>query len=203
MLQPYDKFIRSALGFSRPGVLAAFIVSPSFTPPWMLSLNRGPRERYLLRVTRLNKDVWAAMMKRMSEVHGGSFEMSPVNQSNALADISVEATSSERAVDKQTGKLFLELWRALIARVQVVNSDVATFDGVRYYFWVNGNAGTTVSPRYGSVLGRVRVLADRLAQVVESPRADDLSDLAEIREGMRIALTRTLEKEACVRAYRP
>ncbi|HET9953131.1 MAG TPA: hypothetical protein VFQ61_01435 [Polyangiaceae bacterium] len=174
-------------------------MKPSFGAPWALTLRPGGRGAFSLRVTRLSRDVWAAMMKRMSELQGLTVNLSAHHQRRALADVSVQVATAERHIDPATANLLSMLWRALIARSQVVETEVVTVDGTGYSIMVGGRTGSTQSPVYGSILERTTYAAERLAHFVESPEADDESDLVFVREELKEALARTRAQEPCVR----
>jgi len=186
------------------GAIVAMIVHPALSQPWTLSLHRQLDRQDLLRVTRLQQDVWGAMLVRMQELQGcSSVSLAREHQEAALSQLVVTRTIAERSVDRDTAKLLETLWKSLLARVQIVHSDVAIFDGESYYFWNKGAAGTTSNPPYRSVLERVTFAAKWLSHLVETPAPNEADELAYIREQMTEALARARQKEPCVRQYRP
>jgi hypothetical protein len=198
-LEPYDDFVLRSLGIADSTGIIALVITPSFRPPWALLLVRGRGARPVLRVTRLSHDVWASMLSPMSELQGPSVYLGEAEQRRALADISVDAATVERPIDRATASLFVALWQALTSRTQVVESDVMTLDGTGYTFFAGGRTGTIASPDYGSVLERSTYIAERLGRFVEYPSADDLSDLVYVREELKEALARTRDREPCLR----
>jgi hypothetical protein len=167
----------------------------------MLSLHRG-LGGVLLRVTRLEQDVWLAMIKQMQELQGPTISLARERQEEALSKLHTTTRTVERSVDLDTARLFETLAKALLARAQVVRSDVATFDGVGYYLWSQGIAGTIANPPFRSVLQRVAFVADWLGRLVENPAADEGEDLEFIRREMVDVLARTRRKEPCLSLYR-
>jgi hypothetical protein len=138
----------------------------------------------------------------MQDQQGSSVSLAEHLQERALANLSVNATIAERAIDPHTAQLFAALWKALIRRAQVVYSDGAKADGVGYYLWQGGAAGTTLSPRFTSILAQATFAAERLSRIVETPYPTDREDLRFLRDEMREAIERTVHKEPCSRPYR-
>ena len=108
-----------------------------------------------------------------------------------------ESRTSERTVDFETARLVLDLWTALASRVQMVNSEGASFDGKAYFFAVGPVTGYAANPRHGSVLDHTVFALDRLTARVETPGLEDPSDRHVIHEELGDALARTRAKEAC------
>lgn len=199
LTEPYATFVRDALGLPDPQVVAAMIVTPSFRPPWMLSIRRTARGRRVVRVTRLDRDVWAAMLKRMQELQGPSVSLAEQEQRRGLAGVTVHPSAIEQSLDRRTADLFAQLWQALVDRAQVVETDFATCDGTEYEFWTAGRAGTIVSPDGGTILGLATSAAQHLARVVEAPDAADSQAIRFIQEDLQEALVRTRNRQPCAR----
>jgi hypothetical protein len=200
LTEPHEAFVRQALGLPDPTAVAAMIVSPSFKRPWMFSVHRGSDGQRWLRVTKLDQDAWGAMMRRMQELQGSVVSLDPAQQTRALASISVHPSVIERRIDRETADLVVALWKALVARVQVVESDFGVLDGTRYELSLPGaHAGTVVSPAYATVLGNANSAAERLGAIVESPNGADHDTLKQIRRSLRDTLARARRSEPCVR----
>jgi hypothetical protein len=200
LTEPYETFVRHALGLPDPTTVATMIVSPSFKRPWMFSVHRGSHGQRLLRVTKLDQDVWSSMMRRMQELQGNVVSLDDAQQTRALASISVYPSVVERGIDRETADLVVALWKALSARAQVVESDFGIFDGTRYELSLpGGRGGTVVSPEYETILGNATAVAERLGAIVESPSAADPDILKQIRRGLRETLARAGRNEPCVR----
>jgi len=109
------------------------------------------------------------------------------------------ARTRERAIDPKTAKLLLKLWTALTSRIQLVESEEASFDGEAYFFSTGRITGYTANPRRGSVLQRTIFAMDWLTELVEEPTREEASDRNVIQEELRQALARTIADETCTR----
>lgn len=197
---PYDEFVLRALRLKAPTELAALVVSPSFKPPWVVSVHRRSRlGPFFVRVTRLDQDVWRLMLARMSDQQGAAVHLDETLQVKALAKLQVTTSTVEHAIDARTARLVTRAWGAVMSRAQDFETTSATADGVSYDFWQFGRAGTTVSPRYGSILERATYVAEWLSRFAETPERYDDQDVRHIQDELREILSRTAQGEPCTR----
>jgi hypothetical protein len=103
------------------------------------------------------------------------------------------------AIDSGTARLVLDLWSALLSRVQVVQSDEVSLDGRAYYFSAGAVTGYAANPRNDGVLDRTFFALDWLGRLVEEPGREDPTDRQFIRSELEEALARTRAGEPCVR----
>ena len=201
----YSTFIRRAVGFpSVSGALGAVLIGPSFQPNGMLSLHRRRAGEFVLRLTRLREDVWAAMLDEMEKQQGSTINLSDANQASALRNVSAAISTVERTVDAETARMIQTLLSALLGRAQRVEEiGVATakLDGTSYLFWHAGKEGGTASPRSGSILGLATSAVDDLCQLVEKPSVGDRARFRRIRDEMAVAVERSLRNEPCLRPW--
>jgi hypothetical protein len=202
---PYQRFMERALGLPpKPEQLVVIRISPSFHPDRTLSLVQKNDGTYVLRSTRLTEHVWASMMKEMMEQQGSSAKFDHEHQVAALSHLHTEKSVKERKLDAGTAKLFLQLWRSLLGRAQIVrNVSVLswTADGTEFRAWHGGHGAATHSPETGSVLDAAVTSAERLEQLVAEGSSDEEADLESARLGMRDAWERTNRKEPCRRLF--
>ena len=196
----YIEIARRALAWDQPGTIAGMMAGPTRRPPWTISLHRRAGGRYVLRVSRLDEDAWSAMNALVWERAAAKVDRK--HQGETPAGVRLIAKTSERAVDDDTARILAAVWRGLLSRTQPVPTDSFVLHGQEYIFWERASAGTTISPRYGSVLERVTYVAEWLARFVEDPRPDDLADIAYVRDEMREVLLRTRDREPCSRIRR-
>jgi len=198
--RPYDEFVQRALGLKAPTGLAAVVINPSFKPPWMVSVHRrSPRGPFLVRVTRLDQDVWRLMLARMSDQQGAVVHLDKALQAEGLAKLQVTTTTIEHALDGRTARLVTRVWGTIISRARPFETATATADGVGYDFWQSGRAGTTASPRYGSILERTTYVAEWLSRFAEAPERYDAQDVRHIQDELREILSRIAQGEPCTR----
>ena len=199
LAEPYEIFVRQALGLSDPTAVATMMVSPSFKHPWVLSVRRDRHGRSRLRVTKLDQDVWGVMMQRMRELQGDVVRLDSDQQTRALASIAVNPSVFERDIDRETANLLVALWRALVENARVFETDFGIADGTEYELSLAGRAGAVVSPDSDTILGNATTVAERLAAIIQSAGEDDHELLKQIRLGLRETLHRAQRKEPCVR----
>jgi hypothetical protein len=68
----------------------------------------------------------------------------------ARVDFESGSQTAERQIDRQTARLFAELWKALVARTQVVEEVGKIgqeFDETGHYFWQGGKDGRVGSTK--------------------------------------------------------
>jgi hypothetical protein len=204
-LAVYSAFIRRAVGFPPlSGALAAVLIGPSFRPTGMLSLHRRRNGEFVLRLTRLREDVWAAMLGEMEQQQGSTINLSDANQVSALRNISAAISTAERTVDAETARMIETLLSALLGRAQRVEEvGVMTtkLDGTSYHFWHAGKEGETSSPRSGSILSLATSAVDDLCRLVERPTVGDGAGFRRIRDEMAVAVKRSLRSEPCLRPW--
>jgi hypothetical protein len=102
-------------------------------------------------------------------------------------------------IDSRTARVLLDLWSALISRVQMLESDDGSFDGKAYYFSAGQVTGYAANPHNDSVLDRTIFALNWLGRLVEEHGREDPTDRQFIREELEEALARTRAREPCVR----
>jgi len=185
-----------------PDALVVVRISPSFEPDRTLSLLRQRGGTYVLRSTRLAEHVWSKMMDEMQSQQGSVIRLDDTHQAAALARVATAKVVHERPVDWKTAHMFLELWRLLGARAQIVHEvgiRTAKLDGTFYRVWYRGKIVVTHSPRAGSVLNEAISSAERLYSLVENEPPDTRALLSVALDEMQVALQRTQGKEPCLR----
>ena len=203
----YESFLRNAFGLSDPAVVAALVIQPTFSPARVLSVRRAQDGRRVLRVTQLERTVWAPVLKRLQALQGASGEGASVRppddqQLRELALAAARSTTVERDLDLPTADLVARLWHALTRRVRGVRSEPVISDGTRYEFWAGGRAGTIEAPADGSLLQEATRAAERLVHLAEAPAGDDAATLTDIRGELKRALERSWRNEPCVQRTR-
>jgi hypothetical protein len=204
----YEAFVQRALHLPpRSDELIVIHISPSFSPDQTLALVRRPDASYALRSTRLTEHVYYRMTEKMTQLERAG--VSPATaQTEALAGIPAVPSVREQPLDGRTAQLFLELWRALSARGQVVReigAGTGHGDGISYRIWSGGKIVETNIPAERSVLGRAISALERLRLLIDRPQESVDAELerAIARRDMEEALQRTRLGESCLRQYRP
>jgi hypothetical protein len=201
-LVPYWDDVHAALQFDPKRTIASFTASPSFGAPWMLSVHRKPNGTMYLRVTRIDRHAWRSLASCVQHCQVPNGYGSQERPSETPIDVSVPTIATERPIDRKTAQLFVILWRTLTRGVEVVDSDEWGFHGINYHVWQGGRAGTTWSPRFGSVLEKAAFIADRLRRLVEAPVPEPEEEVAFLREEMRATLNLLKQRQPCQRLVR-
>ena len=204
----YEAFVQRALHLPpQPDELIVVHSSPAFSPDQTLALVQRADQSYALRSTRLTEHVYYRMREQMEQLERSGASPAAA-QAEALARIAATPVVREQPLDGRTAQLFLELWRALVARGQVVReigAGTGIGDGISYRIWSGGKIVETNIPAEGSVLGRAISALERLRLLIDRPNPSVDADLerAIARRDMDEALQRTRLGEPCLRPYRP
>lgn len=200
---PYGEFVERALGiFDARGELASVRISPSFSPEYAISLGRRADGAYVVRRVSLKSSVWDQMMEQMHALQGDSIQLDYASQRAALARVKPDIDTQEGTLDPSTARLWMSLWRALLARTQVVKpigAERFKMDGTLYRLSLGSHVGTTHSPDGGGVLQAVTTALEHIDRIVTGRSQDDAADLDVARNLMQSALERTQKQESCLR----
>jgi hypothetical protein len=201
---PYSEFVDRALGISHTrGQFASIRISPSFSAEYTISLSKRGDGAYVVRLLRLKTSVWDQMMDEMHVLQGDSIQLDDASQRAALARVVPDTELRERVIDASTARLWISLWRALLARTQVVKAigTIGTMksDGTLYRLSLGGRVGTTHSPDRPGVLQEVTSAVEHIERVITGKSPDETIDLDVARNLMQSALERTRKQESCWR----
>jgi hypothetical protein len=141
------------------------------------------------------------MLEAMKTQQGSVVRLDYASQSAALAGIETGKVIKEQPIDKDTARLIMNLWRALVVRAQIVKEvGVRTFtlDGTSYRIWQGGRSAKTGPPKAGSVLDQALMAAEYLeSAVAEQTSNPELAfDLAQ--DLMTYALELARQKQPCL-----
>jgi hypothetical protein len=204
-LSDHERFVRSALGMPPAAhELIAIRIDTAFEPAQKLALIRRRGGSYVIRSTRMTKEMlrqWEKMM--MGRRQSACTHRVPVRPSK-VCEVTATPTVRELPLDLETAMLLLRLSKALLARAQPVHElgmGTGRSGGVVHQFWHAGVAAWTHSPTPGSVLAVAVSAVERVRRVVDATSLDPRAELRTARDEMRAALRRTLRKESCLRPW--